>query len=83
MEEWFHGEIIKIMDKFVLQWEHLEQDSVRFHQSVQRGQPSEQAQTVLDRLSEGEPLDEMQSESLHQHATTSACHYISMPLHQQ
>ena len=71
-EEWFHGEIIKIVDKFVLQWEHLEQDSVSFHQSVQRGQPSEQAQTVLDRLSEGEALDEMQSEPVHQHATTSA-----------
>ena len=70
-KEWFHGEIIKIVDKFVLQWDHLEQDSVSFHQSVERGQPSEQAQTVLDRLSEGDPLDEMQSEPLHQHATTS------------
>ena len=49
------------MDKFVLQWEHLEQDNVSFHQSVQRGQPSEQTQTVLDSSSEGEPLDEMQS----------------------
>ena len=71
-EDWFYGEIIKIVDKFVLQWEHLEQDSVSFHQSVQRGQPSEQARTALDRLSEGEALDEMQSEPLHQHATTSA-----------